>query len=142
MFPTVEEPVPAHLISDAPEPVTVTVRLNYDAQDPLAVHMIFPTAVSLDGACVTWTFARALLDSGLHTPSGEGDVHIWPYNRTHTMVELRSAEGVALLRFASGRLRHFLLHSYATVPTESESQALDIDAGLAALLGKAKDWQD
>lgn len=142
MFPTVEQSIPAHLISDAPQPVPVTVGLHYSAHDPLAVRMVFPTAVSLDGACVTWTFARELLDAGLHTPSGEGDVHIWPYDRAQTMVELRSAEGVALMRFASGRLRHFLLHSYATVPAELESRALDIDRGLATLLGEAKDWQD
>ncbi|MFE6131627.1 SsgA family sporulation/cell division regulator [Streptomyces sp. NBC_01167] len=138
MFPTVEQSVPAHLISDAPQPAPLPVTLSYRADDPLAVRMVFPAAVSLSGATVTWTFARSLLDAGLHTPSGTGDVHVWPCGRTRTMVELRSPEGVALLRFATGRLRHFLLHSYATVPAELETRAIDIDSGLASLLGEAR----
>ncbi len=138
MFPTVEQSVPAHLISDAPQPVPLPVTLAYSAGDPLAVRMVFPADMSLSGASVTWTFARALLDSGLHSPSGAGDVYIWPRGRTQTMVELRSPEGVALLRFATGRLRHFLLHSYTAVPVERETQAIDIESGLASLLGEAK----
>ncbi|WNO71384.1 MULTISPECIES: SsgA family sporulation/cell division regulator [unclassified Streptomyces] len=138
MSPTVEQSVPAHLISDAPQPAPMPVTLSYRADDPLAVRMVFPAAVSLSGATVTWTFARSLLDAGLHTPSGTGDVHVWPCGRTQTMVELRSPEGVALLRFATGRLRHFLLHSYATVPVELETRAIDMDSGLASLLGEAR----
>ncbi|MGW6460241.1 SsgA family sporulation/cell division regulator, partial [Streptomyces sp. NPDC055078] len=134
MFPTVEQSIPAQLISDAPQPAQLAVCLTYNADDPLAVRMSFPAAVSLSGIGVTWTFARALLDMGLRAPSGTGDVHIWPCDRTRTMVELRSPEGVAMLRFATGRLRHFLLHSYATVPAELESRALDVDGALAALL--------
>ncbi|ANW17354.1 SsgA family sporulation/cell division regulator [Streptomyces clavuligerus] len=139
MFRTVEQSIPAHLISGAPRPTPVTVCLLYSADDPFAVRMVFPPEVSLSGAEVTWTFARSLLDEGLRTAAGGGDVRIRPCDRSRTLVELRSAEGVALLRFATGRLRHFLLHAYTTVPAELETCALDLDAGLAALLGGARD---
>ncbi|MQS34509.1 SsgA family sporulation/cell division regulator [Streptomyces katsurahamanus] len=142
MFRTVEQSIPAELISGAPHPVPVTVRVVYSADDPLAVRMVFPAAVSLSGGDVTWIFARSLLDRGLRAPSGLGDVHIRPGDRAGTTVELRAAQGVALLRFATGRLRHFLLHSYATVPAGLEARALDIDGGLAALLRGAREGQD
>ncbi|MGW4031461.1 SsgA family sporulation/cell division regulator [Streptomyces sp. NPDC004838] len=137
MFPTVEQSVPAHLISAAPQTTPIPVCFTYNAVDPLAVHMVFPASASLSGTGATWTFARALLDSGLRAPSGSGDVHLWPCGGAQTMVELRSPEGVALLRFTTARLRHFLLHSYALVPAELESRVIDIDGGLAALLREA-----
>ncbi|MFI1398311.1 SsgA family sporulation/cell division regulator [Streptomyces sp. NPDC020681] len=138
MFPTVAQSVPARLISDAPRARAMQVSLTYNADDPLAVRMVFPPTVSLNGTGVTWTFARSLLDSGLHTPSGAGDVHIWPCGRTQTMVELRSPDGVALLQFDTARLRRFLLHTYATVPKELETRAIDMEHGLATLLREAQ----
>ncbi|MFF0450819.1 SsgA family sporulation/cell division regulator [Streptomyces sp. NPDC004609] len=138
MFPTVEQTVPGRLLGGAPQPVAVPVRFTYSADDPLAVHMVFPPSASLSGTTVTWAFARTLLDAGLAAPSGTGDVHIRPCGPKTTTVELRSPEGVALLRFGTARLRHFLLHSYATVPAELETRAIDIDGGLAALLRETR----
>ncbi|MFF3323582.1 SsgA family sporulation/cell division regulator [Streptomyces sp. NPDC002889] len=138
MSPTVEQSVSARLISDAPHSLVVPVSLHYNAHDPLAVRMVFPAAVCLNATGVTWTFARSLLDKGLRTPSGTGDVHIWPCGRAQTMVELRSPEGVALLQFDTAGLRRFLIHSYTTVPLDLESGAMDIERALAALLGEAK----
>ncbi|MER5772457.1 SsgA family sporulation/cell division regulator [Streptomyces sp. NPDC001985] len=142
MIPTVEQPIPAQLISDAPRPVPLTVWLTYGAHDPLAVHMTFSADMSLNGTGVTWTFARALLEAGLRAPSGVGDVRVRPCGRGRTAVELRSSQGVALLRFSTGRLRHFLLRTYAAVPADLEAGALDIDGTVAALLSDARDWQD
>ncbi|GGZ32962.1 hypothetical protein GCM10010387_28840 [Streptomyces inusitatus] len=142
MLRTVEQSIPAHLVNGTPPIASMTVRLVYTADDPLAVRMTFPAAASLHGSSVTWVFARDLLDSGLRAPSGRGDVRIRPCGRTRTTVELRSPQGVALLRFATGRLRHFLLHSYTAVPADLESRALGIDAALAALLPGARDTQE
>ncbi|MER6912015.1 SsgA family sporulation/cell division regulator [Streptomyces sp. NPDC000594] len=142
MFRTVEQSIPAHLISGAPLPTPVTVSLLYGADDPFAVRMVFPPSVSLSGTEVTWTFARSLLDEGLRTAAGGGDVRLRPCEGSRTLVELRSVEGVALLRFASGLLRHFLADTYAAVPVELESCALDLDGGLAALLRGARDGQE
>ncbi|MEU9603329.1 SsgA family sporulation/cell division regulator [Streptomyces sp. NPDC048057] len=138
MFPTVEQSVPAHLISQAPEHVAVPVCLTYRVDDPLAVRMTFPASACLSGASVTWTFARVLLDRGLRAPAGMGDVRVRPSEDGRTLVELRSPEGVALLRFTTARLRHFLLHSYATVPAELEERAVDVDRALAELLGQTR----
>jgi hypothetical protein len=137
MSSTIEQSVSARLISDAPHSLAVPVSLRYNARDPLAVRMAFPAEVCLNSAGATWTFARSLLDKGLRTPSGTGDVHIWPCGRAQTMVELRSPEGVALLQFDTAGLRRFLIHSYAAVSADRESGAIDIEAALAALLGEA-----
>ncbi|MEU0391820.1 SsgA family sporulation/cell division regulator [Streptomyces sp. NPDC006208] len=137
MSSTIEQSVSARLISDAPHSLAVPVSLRYNARDPLAVRLVFPAEVCLNNTGVTWTFARNLLDRGLRTPSGTGDVHIWPCGRVQTMVELRSPEGVALLQFDTAGLRRFLIHSYATVSADRESSAIDVEGALAALLGEA-----
>ncbi|CAL9330614.1 hypothetical protein SUDANB145_00058 [Streptomyces sp. enrichment culture] len=54
----------------------VTVRLTYVPWDPFAVAVDLPGDGGADG--MRWHFARDLLQAGLHRPSGEGDVRIWP----------------------------------------------------------------
>jgi hypothetical protein len=109
-----------------------TAVLRYYREDPLAVYLTFPSSVSLDGTDVTWTFARSLLTAGLRAPSGEGDVHIWPYDPGHTMIELRGREGIALIDLVTADLRTFLFRAYEAVPAGEEVH--DVDAALAALL--------
>ncbi|MFF3286309.1 SsgA family sporulation/cell division regulator [Streptomyces sp. NPDC003023] len=138
MSSTIEQSVRARLISDSPHSMAVPVVLLYSDTDPFAVRMAFPPEACLNDTGVTWTFARGLLDAGLRSPSGDGDVHIWPCGRVQTMVELRSPEGVALLQLDTASLRRFLVRSYATVPAGNEAAALDIDRALAALLGNAR----
>ncbi|WP_267242420.1 SsgA family sporulation/cell division regulator [Streptomyces sp. PR69] len=139
MSSTVAQSAPARLICDA-APQTgpaIPVRLRYTAEDPYAVRMDFPAEASLADTGVTWVFARSLLESGLSGPSGAGDVHIWPWGLTHTMVELRSPEGVALLQFGSAAMRHFLALSYGVVPAGGEADGMDVEEALALLLGEA-----
>jgi hypothetical protein len=113
-----------------------TAVLRYRREDPLAVYLTFPSSVSLDGTDVTWTFARNLLAAGLQAPSGDGDVHIWPYDPAHTMIELRGREGIALIDLVTGDLRTFLRRAYEAVPASEEVHLLDVDAALDTLL----DW--
>ena len=113
----------------------VSATLRYHREDPLAVCLTFPASVSLDGTDVTWTFARGLLAAGLRAPSGDGDVHVWPYGLRRTMIELRAREGIALIDLAVADVRAFLSRSYEAVPAGSEVRHLDVDAVLAALLG-------
>jgi hypothetical protein len=113
-----------------------TAVLRYRREDPLAVHLTFPSSVSLDGTDVTWTFARNLLAAGLRAPSGDGDVYIWPYDPAHTMIELRGREGIALIELVTGDLRTFLRRAYEAVPASEEVHLLDVDAALDTLL----DW--
>ncbi|QNP66295.1 SsgA family sporulation/cell division regulator [Streptomyces genisteinicus] len=136
---SVEQSVTARLIGDAAPSAGVPVIMRYRPADPFAVRMVFPPEACLGDTSVTWAFARSLLDSGLRTPAGDGDVHIWPCGRVQTMVELRSPDGVALLQFATSSLRGFLADAYDAVPAGEESAASDIDHDLAVLLGGAAD---
>ncbi|MFE9428083.1 SsgA family sporulation/cell division regulator [Kitasatospora sp. NPDC006697] len=138
----VEHVLPARLILSSQCSTGLTVVLRYRAADPLAVTMVFPAEYSLDErrapqpeAEVVWVFGRELLASGLELPSGVGDVHVRPCRGPQTMVELRTPEGVALLRFEAGALRRFLAESYRAVPAGRELGLLDPDRALAELLG-------
>ena len=146
----VEQVVQARLIISTQRSVPMRVTLRYRAGDPLAVRMAFPAEYSLDeappaGAAdgtaqtaaheVEWVFARQLLGAGLDAPAGIGDVHIRPALGARTMVELRTAEGVALLQFDCPELRHFLWRSFLVVAEGEEHQYLDADRALAELLG-------
>ncbi|WP_431678823.1 SsgA family sporulation/cell division regulator [Kitasatospora sp. KL5] len=138
----VEQVVQARLFVTTHRTAALRVTLHYRSDDPLAVRMFFPAEFSLDGealpeapAEVEWVFARWLLAAGLDAPSGVGDVHVRPTAGGRTMVELRSAEGVALVRFEAADLRRFLFESYLAVPEEREALLLDADRALAELLG-------
>jgi len=149
----VEQTAHARLIVSTHRSALLRVTLRYRADDPLAVRMVFPAEYALDPADpddpddgpsdalpehsadgVEWVFARQLLASGLDLPSGEGDVHVRPASGGRTAVELRSPEGVALLRFDRVELRRFLWHSYLVVPEGQELRHLDCDRALAELL--------
>ncbi|NEB76653.1 SsgA family sporulation/cell division regulator [Streptomyces sp. SID14478] len=133
-----EQPARARLVTAGgrgPErPVTVTLR--YTCADPLAVELVFPAAVTLAGTEVTWAFARTLLDEGLRTPAGSGDVHVWPCGRARTVVELHAPEGMAVVQFDTSALRRFLQRSYALVPAGEEDVSAVVDRALAGLFGR------
>ncbi|GJF30119.1 sporulation-specific cell division protein SsgB [Kitasatospora sp. NE20-6] len=139
---TVEQAVQARLFVTTHRTAALSVTLRYRTDDPLAVRMLFPAEFSLDGEAlpeappeVEWVFARRLLAAGLDLPSGLGDVHVRPLIGGRTMVELRAAEGVALVQFDAADLRRFLLRSFVAVPEEQEFLLLDADRALAELLG-------
>ncbi|WP_334445586.1 SsgA family sporulation/cell division regulator [Streptomyces stelliscabiei] len=114
--------------------VPVRTTLRYTPDDPFAVHIDFPAGVSADDVNVTWAFARALLAEGLDRPTGIGDVHLWPYGSAHTVVELRSPHGMAMIRFDTPTLRRFLRRSYAVVALGGETLGPAFEGGLASLL--------
>ncbi|MFF4040072.1 SsgA family sporulation/cell division regulator [Streptomyces sp. NPDC001816] len=131
----VEQPAHARLITAEDREVPVYALLRYTADDPLAVCVDFPPEATLAGDEVTWTFARSLLDQGLRAPAGRGDVQIWPYGRTRTVLELHSPCGLALLQFPTSALRRFLLHTYTVVPAGQEDVAAVVERGLSSLFG-------
>ncbi|MFD0262532.1 SsgA family sporulation/cell division regulator [Kitasatospora indigofera] len=142
--PAVEQTVQARLVLSTRRSALLRVTLRYRTDDPLAVRMLFPAEYSLDatgpdegpaGAEVTWVFARQLLAAGLDRPAGTGDVHVRPGPGPQTTVELRAAEGVAVLRFDTPGLRQFLRLSFRAVPEGEEHHHLDADRALAELLG-------
>lgn len=85
---------------------------------------------------VEWVFARDLLTDGLHTPTGEGDVHVWPFGPGDLMIELRSGASTALVLTPQAAVRLFLCHVYAIVPAGSERRHLNLDRELERLVGQ------
>ena len=132
---TVEQPAQARLITADDQEIPLSAILRYTTDDPLAVFVDFPAEAALDGEEVSWIFARSLLDQGLRAPAGHGDVQIWPYGRTRTVVEFHSPHGLALLQFPSSALRRFLLLTYAVVAAGQEDVAGVVERGLSTLFG-------
>lgn len=113
--------------------MTIPATLTYSVREPYAVTAVFRTS---DGD-VSWLFGRDLLEDGLAAPSGDGDVAVWPsmaHGRRIVCLSLVSPSGSALLEADHQLVRAFLDSSYRAVPRGAETEHLDLDAGLAALL--------
>jgi hypothetical protein len=128
-----EQSAQGRLIGSGGRELSVPTTMCYRAADPLAVHLVFPAEVSLDGRAATWTFARSLLDEGLRAPAGRGDVLVWPCGDGRTALELHSPYGMALLRYDTADLRRFLLRSYAVVAPGDEDLTGEVERGLQSL---------
>ncbi|MFH8344537.1 SsgA family sporulation/cell division regulator [Streptomyces sp. NPDC018045] len=135
MQSVIDQAVQVRLIATAPGSRTVPAVLHYHPADPLAVRITFPPEISLDGAAVDWAFARELLAEGLRTPAGTGDVRVRPLGRERTVLEFHVEDGVAMVQVDAADLRRFLDRTYRAVPAGRE--LLDVDRGLAELLGEA-----
>ncbi|MEV7189878.1 SsgA family sporulation/cell division regulator [Kitasatospora sp. NPDC093102] len=122
------------LLLPSGEPVTLPTLLSYRSYDPLAVHIVFHT--DADGR-VPWVFARDLLAQGLHRPSGQGDVQVWPGAVGHEEVlnlALSSPEGTAWLRAPLHVVAQWLERTHRLVPAGREADGYDLDAELSCLL--------
>ncbi len=135
MHVTLEQPTGARLITAADQDLAIPTTLRYTSADPLAVHLDFPPHVTLDGEVTTWTFARALLASGLRTSAGLGSVRVRPCGSSHTYVEFHAAEGTAVLRFETADLYRFLARTYTVVAPGEETVGAELDRGLVTLFG-------
>ncbi|MCU1593569.1 MAG: sporulation and cell division protein SsgA [Frankiales bacterium] len=116
----------------------VIAGLRYDSNDPWAVRVAFQTGGEGDGI-VEWMFARQLLTDGVAKACGEGDVRVWPaLHGTDRVVNLAMASpsGSALFEIDRDALVEFLQQTYLAVPTGNESEVVDFDAELAALLSR------
>jgi hypothetical protein len=122
------EPVPA-------EPTTLTASLRYVSTDPFAVSVLFPAGAA--SSAVTWTFDRHLIAAGLRASAGEGDVRVWPAadRPGSTYLQLSAPAGRALFAAPSAVLQLFLDATTRLVPIGAETEHVDIDAELGALLG-------
>ena len=129
----VEASVQLRLVVADADAVPLPVSLRYSAADPYAVRAVF----SGDGMEVEWVFARDLLRTGLSTPIGDGDVHVWPSwgtGRELVMISLTSPDGQAVLEASADDVRTFLDRTAAVVPDGEESLYLDLDAAVIRLL--------
>ncbi|AYG79331.1 Sporulation-specific cell division protein SsgB [Streptomyces hundungensis] len=137
MSTVIEQPVQVRLIASAPRMETVPATLRYDPDDPFAVHMAFPAPATLEGAEVSWEFARELLEAGIEEPAGVGDVRVRPYGYDRTVLEFHAREGVAMVHIRTSEVRRFLERTRLVVPPGREYQHLDLDGDLTALLRDA-----
>jgi hypothetical protein len=138
---------------DKPSPrTTTTIRatvpfLSGDAQsEPLEGLLVFdpadPFAVVMHlearSGTVVWTFARELLAEGLYTPSGDGDVQVWPCLSQNgsavVIIELSSPDGTAMLQAPSRTISRFLGDTEKVVPSGEESLHLLLDSLITRLL--------
>jgi len=112
----------------------IETELGYRRQDPYAATMTFATA---EGA-LTWTVGRDLLARGVHEPTGEGDVHVFPglgrRGQAITFIDLRSPDGELLLEARSEQLQRFLDQTYDLVPQDCEMEEIDFDLLIGQLL--------
>lgn len=107
---------------------------GYAPHNPFAVTVTFRTAYG----DVAWAFARELLVEGIDTPSGDGDVHVWPCEdadgRPVVVIELGSDDGQLMVQAPRWAVLRFVSRTLRAVPAGAESALLDIDAVLDALL--------
>jgi len=135
---TVRSEFQLRLVVPGASSLPVRAGLTYDASDPYAVTVAFHTGAAGSGDIVQWTFARQLLTDGVRAPMGQGDVQVWPSASDEgeiVCLSLSSPSGKALFEIPVSELVEFLTMTYAAVPTGAESDHIDVDTELAALLG-------
>ncbi|MFJ8767660.1 SsgA family sporulation/cell division regulator [Streptomyces clavifer] len=97
----IREHARARLITDGPDPRRIPVELRCDPEDPRTVQIGLPGGVD-------WAFGRDLLEKGLRSPVTRGDIRVWPCGRAQLILELHSADGVAVFQFDRAPLIRFL----------------------------------
>jgi sporulation and cell division protein SsgA len=112
----------------------LAAELRYEKSDPYAVAACFLAGETQ----VQWVFARDLLRAGLHQPTGDGDVHIWPcldsLGHAATIIELSSPDGEALIQARTDELYEFLAEAETLVRSGTEGDYVDVEGALAQLL--------
>jgi hypothetical protein len=130
----VTQGVTVELIDASGAATPIEAELQYDSNDPFAVTTVFMTGHSR----VRWTFGRDLLAQGLFEPAGDGDVHVWPCldsdGHAVVIIELCSPDGEALVQAKTGDLSSFVERMCRAVAPGTESNHLDVDAAITALL--------
>jgi hypothetical protein len=126
--------------------VSVPFVSGEDQNEFLAGELVFnlsdPYAVSMNlqarSGTVTWTFARDLLAQGLYSPSGDGDVQVWPCLSSSgdavVIIELCSPDGTAVLQAPSRTVQDFVVRTFEAVPAGEESAHVAIDDLISHLL--------
>lgn len=106
----IEQYARAHIVTEVLEEDrgAVSVVLRYDPeQDPRLVRVGTPGAGARE-----WSVERELLERGLRTPAGSGEVRVWPCGRVQVVVEFHSAQGVSMVQFETKTLARFLRRTH------------------------------
>src|SRR5690606_17881999 len=114
--------------------IAVPTHLMYRADDPFAVHIVFPIDTDPE---VPWLISRDLLSQGFTQQSGEGDVRIWPTGSgpdAELNFVLSPPLGAAVLTASLPAVQQWLEGTYALVPSGHEADCFDVDVELSRLL--------
>jgi|SRR3954447_12380876 len=124
--------VPAALVYDSADPFAVRVRFGDGSADEFGADS-YDTP---DDGGVEWLLSRDLLRAGLTSPVGEGDVRLWPARSGLDVVfmQLRAPSGEALFELSGAVVADFLREAELLVPAGTESDVLQVDEELSALL--------
>ncbi|MFH8381385.1 SsgA family sporulation/cell division regulator [Kitasatospora sp. NPDC018058] len=122
--------IPMRLMTGDERSRDLDVGWSYRTDDSHAIHLDF-TSYQADAV---WSLSRELLITGLHTPAGEGDVHVALFDDTSLLIALAGDEGIALLAASAETVARFLAATTKLVPPGHEYTRIDWDQGLADLL--------
>ncbi|MET9879022.1 SsgA family sporulation/cell division regulator [Actinacidiphila glaucinigra] len=104
---------------------TIRARFRFDPQSPWIVSVSFRVE---GGPQVLWRIGRDLLQQGLYSMSGLGDVRIWPSHpeeRETARLQLTSGDMAALFELPVAPLATWLEHTYEVVPAGHDLAGLD-----------------
>jgi len=131
----ITEPMAMEFVDTEGSSTPLDAEFEFSPADPFAVSVLFKG----EPVPVRWTFARDLLIDGFYEPTGDGDVHVWPClssdGRAVVILELVSPSGEVLIQVGSRELSTFIHRMVAQVPRGEESNLMDFDSELTALLG-------
>lgn len=112
----------------------IRADFRFDPESPLIVCVEF---LIEGGPRVLWRIGRDLLQQGLYSMSGLGDVQIWPSNleaRETAWLQLASGDMAALFELPVPPLAEWLQSTYELVPAGHELSGIDWDVATADLL--------
>ncbi|MEY9875266.1 hypothetical protein ABH931_004767 [Streptacidiphilus sp. MAP12-33] len=130
--PALRSELTAVLITGPCRPARLDLR--YDPDEGFAVVLRIRAAiVEAEPLPTSWRLSRDLLDEGLRTPAGIGDVRVRPLSEDWTLIELLPPGVRAVLVVSAVDLRRFLGETFRLVPRGEDGCAVDWDAALRAL---------
>ncbi|MFD9882702.1 SsgA family sporulation/cell division regulator [Streptomyces alboflavus] len=113
----------------------VTAEFRFDPESPLIVSV---ELLVEGGPRVLWRIGRDLLQQGLYSVSGLGDVQIWPTHlereRATARLQLASGDMAALFELPVAELAAWLAYTYELVPAGRELSGADWVSVTAGLL--------
>jgi hypothetical protein len=112
----------------------IRAEFRFDPESPLIVCV---ELLIEGGPRVLWRIGRDLLQQGLYSVSGLGDVQIWPTHpedRATARLQLASGDMAALFELPVPPLVEWLEYTYELVPAGQELSEIDWDVATADML--------
>ncbi|MFB7590209.1 SsgA family sporulation/cell division regulator [Streptomyces sp. NPDC056169] len=116
------------LTPDAVVPIATTV--SYTSRDPHALSIVFHL---LEDDPVLWRVDREMVLSGSLTPTGAGEVHLWPVPDGRLLLRLGPAGHCATVRCDQDGLARLVRDTFTLVPQGTEESHIDWQPLLACL---------